>query len=86
MKLIGSGGRFRWASLQLQALCGLKSDQAVLERIGRLPRLLEDLCRELLVKIDDYDAEADQRYAKYTLAWLLCARRKLHLAEFLAAL
>ncbi|KAJ9129512.1 Velvet factor, partial [Pleurostoma richardsiae] len=51
-------GMFRWASLQLQALCELKSDEAVLERLGRLPRTLEGLYRELFEKIKHYPKEA----------------------------
>ena len=78
-------GRFRWAALQLQALCDLNSDAAVRERIGRLPPTLEDLYQEYLVKLENYQAEADRKYAKHTLAWLLCAHRTLRSDEFLAA-
>ncbi|RYP43646.1 hypothetical protein DL768_009821 [Monosporascus sp. mg162] len=59
----GAAGMFRWASLQLQALCDLKSDEAVLERIGRLPQTLEALYRELLQKINNYSSLADRQYA-----------------------
>ncbi|KAK4237901.1 hypothetical protein C8A03DRAFT_34145, partial [Achaetomium macrosporum] len=80
-----ANGMFRWATLQLQALCDLSSDAAVRERIGRLPPTLEDLYRESLEKLDNYQAEADRKYARRILGWLLCARRKLNSDEFLTA-
>ncbi|KAK4182058.1 hypothetical protein QBC35DRAFT_468368, partial [Podospora australis] len=81
----GAHGMFRWAALQLQALCDLNSDAAVRERIGRLPPTLEDLYQEYLVKLENYPADADRKYARHTLAWLLCARRTLKSDEFLTA-
>ncbi|KAK2685838.1 hypothetical protein QWA68_015853 [Fusarium oxysporum] len=51
-------GMFRWASLQLEALCELKSDEGVLERLGCLPRTLEELYRETFQKIENYPKEA----------------------------
>ncbi|KAK3304914.1 uncharacterized protein B0T15DRAFT_371683, partial [Chaetomium strumarium] len=76
-------GRFRWAALQLQALCDLSSDAAVRERIGRLPPTLEDLYRESLEKLDNYQAEADRKYARRIIGWLLCARRNSARTNFL---
>ncbi|KAK4118030.1 ankyrin [Parathielavia appendiculata] len=81
----GAHGMFRWAALQLQALCDLSSDAAIRERVGRLPPTLEDLYRESLEKLNNYHAEADRKYARRILGWLLCARRKLSLDEFLTA-
>ncbi|SPJ73916.1 uncharacterized protein FTOL_03646 [Fusarium torulosum] len=78
-------GMFRWASLQLEALCELKSDKAVLERLGRLPQTLEELYKEIFQKIENYPSASDRQYAKHTLSWLLCAQRKLSSAEFLTA-
>ncbi|KAI1864951.1 uncharacterized protein JN550_008497 [Neoarthrinium moseri] len=81
----GAQGMFRWASLQLQLLCDQVSDAAVRERLGRLPPTLEALYQELLDKIRAYTADADRQYARNTLVWLLCGRRRLSLNEFLAA-
>jgi hypothetical protein len=72
--------------LQLQSLCELKTDEAVRERIGRLPPKLEDLYLELYEKVIKYPAEADRQITRITLSWLLCAQRRLKSAEFLAAL
>ncbi|KFY32484.1 hypothetical protein V493_00153, partial [Pseudogymnoascus sp. VKM F-4281 (FW-2241)] len=82
----GANGMFRWASLQLQSLCEQKSDEAIRERIGRLPAKLEDLYMELYEKFNKYDAEADRQTTKMALSWLLCAQRTLKSTEFLAAL
>ncbi|KAF5257091.1 hypothetical protein FOXYS1_12402 [Fusarium oxysporum] len=78
-------GMFRWASLQLEALCELKSDEAVLERLGRLPRTLEELYKEIFQKIEDYPSASDRQYAKHIFSWLLCAQRRLYSAELLSA-
>ena len=71
--------------MQLQSLCDLKTDEAVRERLGRLPPKLEDLYVELHEKISKYPAEADRRIARNVFVWLLCAQRRLNSAEFLSA-
>ncbi|KFY17970.1 hypothetical protein V492_00220, partial [Pseudogymnoascus sp. VKM F-4246] len=82
----GANGMFRWASLQLQSLSEQKSDEAIRERIGRLPAKLEDLYMELYEKFTKYEAEADRQITRIALSWLLCAQRTLKSTEFLAAL
>ncbi|KAJ8129758.1 hypothetical protein O1611_g3872 [Lasiodiplodia mahajangana] len=82
----GAHGMFRWASLQLAALCDLVTDGAILERLGRLPPTLGELYQEILSKIRQYKAEADRTYAENTLAWLLCSRRSLKTSQFLTAI
>jgi hypothetical protein len=67
-------------------LCELKTDEAIRERIGRLPPKLEDLYIELHERHTKYTAEADRRMAKNALSWLLCAQRTLKSREFLAIL
>jgi hypothetical protein len=78
--------RFRWASLQLQSLCYSKTDEAVQERLGRLPSGLEDLYVELYEKLTKDSADADREVTINAFSWLLCAQRTLSSAEFLAAL
>jgi hypothetical protein len=78
--------RFRWASLQLQSLCELKTDEGVRERISRLSPKLEDLYLELYEKFNKYPAEADRQITKTALSWLLCTQRRLNSTEFLAAI
>src|SRR5271167_2503018 len=72
--------------MQLQSLCEMRTDDAIRERLGRLPPKLEDLYLEIYTKFSKYPAEADRRITRNTLAWLLCAKRKLSSAEFLDAL
>jgi hypothetical protein len=69
----------------LQSLCDLKTDEAVRERLGRLPPKLEDLYVELHEKISKYLAEADRRIARNVFVWLLYTQRELNSAEFLSA-
>ncbi|KAI8650762.1 NACHT domain-containing protein [Fusarium keratoplasticum] len=78
-------GMFRWASLQLQALCQQTTDAAILERLGRLPRTLAELYQEILAKIENLDADADRQFAQSALSWLLCAQEQLRSDVFLAA-
>jgi hypothetical protein len=70
--------------LQLQDLCQQATDDAVLERLGRLPKTLEESYREILAKIESMNAIADRQYARNALSWLLCARRQLQSDVFLA--
>ncbi|KAK4087020.1 hypothetical protein Purlil1_8539 [Purpureocillium lilacinum] len=81
----GARGMFRWASLQLAALRQLTTDDAILERLGRLPKTLAGLYQEILAKIEKLDADADRQFAQNALSWLLCARRQLPSNVFLAA-
>lgn len=78
--------RFRWAALQLEALCDIVTENGVLERLERLPPTLNHLYQEILDKVQQYSSKAEQVYSKNTLAWLLCSRERLNLEQFLAAI
>ena len=78
--------RFRWASLQLQSLCSVRTDEAIRERLGQLPQKLEDLYLELYEKLTKTSANADREVTINAFSWLLCAQRTLKSGEFLAAL
>ena len=78
--------RFRWASLQLQTLCSFRTDEAILERLGRLPKTLENLYLELYEKLTTTSADADREVTVNAFSWLLCAQRTLTSVEFLTAL
>lgn len=71
--------------MQLQGLCGAKTDEAVRQRLGRLPPKLEDLYFELYEKLTKDSEEADREVTINAFSWLLCAQRRLTSAEFLAA-
>ena len=78
--------RFLWASLQLQSLCSVRTDEAIQERLEQLPPKLEDLYLELYEKLTKTSANADREVAINAFSWLLCAQRTLTTGEFLAAL
>ncbi|WQF77080.1 Putative NACHT nucleoside triphosphatase, P-loop containing nucleoside triphosphate hydrolase [Colletotrichum destructivum] len=78
-------GMFRWASLQLQELCRQRTDEAIVERLGRLPKTLEDLYREILSRIEGFEAETDRLLTRSALSWLLCGQEQLKSDCFLAA-
>ncbi|KAH7152349.1 hypothetical protein B0J13DRAFT_548176 [Dactylonectria estremocensis] len=46
-------GMFRWVALQLEALQELRTEQAVTESLGRLPKDLKELYQDILSKIED---------------------------------
>lgn len=78
--------RFRWASLQLQSLCGDQTDEAIRERLRQLPPKLEDLYLELYEKLMKNLIHVDREIIINTFSWLLCAQRTLTSEEFLTAL
>ncbi|CAH0002507.1 unnamed protein product [Clonostachys byssicola] len=78
-------GMFRWVSLQLQALQKCRSEEAIMERLGQLPRTLGDLYQELVVKMENFEAISDRELAKNSLSWLLCSHAQLNSEAFLAA-
>ncbi|WYZ34724.1 hypothetical protein EsH8_I_001000 [Colletotrichum jinshuiense] len=79
-------GMFRWASLQLQELCRQRTDEAIIERLGRLPRTLEGLYQEILSRIESFEAEADRRVTQSAFSWLLCGQKQLKSECFLVAI
>ncbi|VUC25174.1 unnamed protein product [Clonostachys rosea] len=78
-------GMFRWVSLQMQALQKCHSEEAIMERLGQLPRTLGDLYQELIVKMENFEATSDRDLAKNSLSWLLCSHAQLASEAFLAA-
>ena len=67
--------RFRWVSLQLDALCALNTDSDILNRLGRLPRKLADLYLETYNNMLARNYEAGQRLILNTFHWLMCAEK-----------
>ncbi|KAI0869165.1 hypothetical protein GGS24DRAFT_173997 [Hypoxylon argillaceum] len=82
----GAHGMFRWAELQLEALCDLVTEKEILERLGRLPRALKDLYQEILDQVQQSSVESERVYAKNALVWLLCSRERLSSEQFLTAI
>lgn len=85
-RYLNHANRFLWARLQLQSLSEQKSDEAIIERLGNLPKKLRDRYEEIFSKIEGYTANADRRYAKNAFSWLLCARFELSSKAFLDAI
>ncbi|KAJ3546613.1 hypothetical protein NM208_g1914 [Fusarium decemcellulare] len=78
-------GMFRWASLQLEALCQQRTDNGVLERLGRLPRTLKALYQEIMTRIESFEAVSERQLAQNALSWLLCGKRRFRSETFLLA-
>ncbi|KAL3595587.1 hypothetical protein FPOAC2_09932 [Fusarium poae] len=76
-----SGGMFRWAFLQVEQLKGLGSDDAIMNRIGRLPKGLEQAYDELYEK----DELIDRMYLERAVRWTMYALQPLSTEELLAA-
>ncbi|KAL7945705.1 hypothetical protein V8C42DRAFT_321338 [Trichoderma barbatum] len=68
-----SDGMFRWAYLQWEQLKKFKTDQSILERLGRLPKSLEQAYDEIYSQNDGLELVILQRAAK----WVLCAAEPL---------
>ena len=80
--LLGSQGMFLWVSLSIKALCGLPSDNDILEALANLPRKLSDTYIEILKK----SADSHKTYLDLILQLLLVAIRPLSMEELRVAL
>jgi hypothetical protein len=76
--------RFRWVSLQVAALCRMKTAESVNYRLGKLPPDLHKLYDEIYDRIEEL-AIPDLSTARATLTWLMYAQRQLSADELLAA-
>ena len=81
----GADGMFRWASLQLVVLRGLTRDEDIRSRLGKLPRILEELYLEVYDNLISAQDKVGRSIIDNTLKWLLCAKKNLHASEFLIA-
>ena len=79
-------GMFRWASLQLEMLCKMRTDQDVRQRLGRMPPKLEQLYEEIYQKtLNESQGEVGRSIISNTLKWLLCAQRPMNTSDFCTA-
>lgn len=82
----GADGMFRWASLQLEMLCKMRTDQDIRQRLGRMPPQLEQLYEEIYQKtLNESQGEVGRSIISNTLKWLLCAQRPMKSSEFCTA-
>ncbi len=73
-------------SMSLEALRAMKNDYDVLERLGKLPRKLAALYKEIYDDFFTHTYEVGQALIKNTFKWLLCISGSLSSHEFLAAI
>jgi ankyrin repeat protein len=80
--LNGSQGMFLWVALQIQSLCGMKTDQAIRDALVDLPRDLAETFTRILHR----SKGQDQLYQKKILQLVAVARRPLTAGDLQEAL
>lgn len=83
---LANSTRFRWVGMSLEALCAMKNDYDIMARLGRLPRKLAALYKEIYDDLFVHTYEVGQPLIKNTFKWLLCIKDSLSSYEFLAAI
>ncbi|KAJ4333865.1 hypothetical protein N0V95_009320 [Ascochyta clinopodiicola] len=78
----GSQGMFLWVALQIQSLCSMKTDHAIREALGNLPKDLAETFARILHK----SGRSGQPLQKKTLQLVLAAYRPLTTDELREAL
>lgn len=77
--------RFRWVELQLQYICSLKSQTAIKDRLGKLPRTLqaiyEDVYDTSISSLDDHERSIPATI----FSWLFCAEEEIRSKDFALA-
>ncbi|KAI3600420.1 hypothetical protein WG66_001747 [Moniliophthora roreri] len=80
-----ANGMFRWVSLQLEFLCGFKSESDIRKRLESLPDTLKDSYSEIYSEITT-SAMHEWIIGETIFAWLLVGQKILHTSTFLAAI
>ncbi|KAL9606529.1 MAG: hypothetical protein Q9179_000315 [Wetmoreana sp. 5 TL-2023] len=79
-KLVGrSEGMFQWVKCQIQVLCSLGTDKAILKALEQMPNDLAGTYARILRRLE-HDRENIERYQKL-LRWLVKSTRSLTLDE-----
>lgn len=68
--------RFQWAALQVRQLLRLRTENAIRDRLGRLPKDLKDAYDEIYEEIENLHAE-DKQIAHRAFQWVMCAETPL---------
>ncbi|PYH50404.1 uncharacterized protein BO96DRAFT_352679, partial [Aspergillus niger CBS 101883] len=82
-----NSSRFLWVTLQLERICDMeriKDIDSIRQVLRSLPQTLNQSYELLYKRIQDM-GEGPRTVALQSLQWLLCAKRKLSVSEFLAA-
>ncbi|TVY44278.1 Vegetative incompatibility protein [Lachnellula occidentalis] len=77
-----SGGMFRWASMQLQHLTTLKTDEDIHNDLGKIPPSLEVLYQEIYERITTNRGSISKVLARNTFSLLLRLKENLLPSEF----
>ncbi|KAE8441164.1 hypothetical protein EG329_005820 [Mollisiaceae sp. DMI_Dod_QoI] len=77
-----SDGMFRWASLQLQNLTTLKTDEDIIDRLGKIPPTLEELYADIYKMVTRNQGVVAQAIARNVFCVLLEHQRILRELEF----
>lgn len=72
--------RFQWVALQVRQLLRLRTENAIRDRLGRLPKDLKDAYDEIYQVIDNLHPE-DKKIAHRAFQWVMCAETPLGLKE-----
>ena len=81
----GAQGMFRWVTMSLETLQGIKHQPDFMKALGLLPSKLSGLYHIIHMQIDQTEPYGRDVAIK-TLKWLLCARRLLSVQELIAAI
>lgn len=68
--------RFQWAALQIRQLLRLRTENAIRDRLGRLPKDLKDAYDEIYEEIENLHSE-DKQIAHRAFQWVMCAKEPL---------
>ncbi|KAL8713090.1 MAG: hypothetical protein Q9225_006836 [Loekoesia sp. 1 TL-2023] len=79
-------GMFRWASMQLQYLCGAVLDEDLREMLGKLPLELSDLYSEIHDRMLANQGSAGTAIIQNSIKWLLSSQIRLNSSEFRRAI
>ncbi|KAH0561934.1 hypothetical protein GP486_003361 [Trichoglossum hirsutum] len=77
----GASGMFRWARCQIDDISRLRTNKAIRQALGSLPRDLDETYERILLRIPEYD----QTLAKRALMWLAFSLRPMRLCELAEA-
>lgn len=68
--------RFQWTALQVRQLLKLRTENAIRDRLGRLPKDLKDAYDEIYEEIENLHSE-DKQIAHRAFQWVMCAKKPL---------
>lgn len=83
--LARSQGMFLWVSLQIEQLLELVSEQAIRDRLGKLPIGLKKTYDEIYQKIENRHKH-DRSLADRAIMWVMCTNRPMKKEELLFAI